>query len=128
MACQLQPFWFDSSNQSSASMAAELQEEVPEEEQEDPTKTLEGVGKSWNSDELLRDRMLQKDSLLDFGTNTKKVGVITFETVSLNTTVLARLLEVWLPQNPTAKTVAIDQVREQDWVLKCFPIKLPYIV
>ena len=92
-------------------MAAELPAEARE--LPEPGKSLAGLGKLWEADPILRDRILQKDSVLDFGSS-KKIGVISFETMSLNHTVLAHLLSVWLPQCPTAKTVNIEQVRDED--------------
>ena len=91
-------------------MAAELLEarELPE-----PGKSQAGLGKLWDEDTLLRDRMLQKDSILDFG-STKKMGVISFETMSMNYLVLSHVLSLWLPQCPVPKTVNIEQVRDED--------------
>ena len=92
-------------------MAAEMLEadELPE-----PGKSLVGLGKRWEQDSILRDRMLQKDSLLEFG-STKKIGVISFETMSLNYVVLTHVLEIWAPQCACAKTVNIEQLRQEDW-------------
>lgn len=107
---QLQPIIRLPSAAGPSLMAAELLEarELPE-----PGKSLAGLGKLWDEDTLLRDRMLQKDSILDFG-STKKMGVISFETMSMNYLVLSHVLSLWLPQCPVPKTVNIEQVRDED--------------
>lgn len=91
--------------------AAEL---LAERELPEPGKSLDGLAKLWEDDEVIRRRVLEHDTLLQFPSK-KQIGVITFETMSGNARVLAHVLTTWCPQHAAAKMVNIDQVRAEDW-------------
>lgn len=91
--------------------AAELD---AEEDQPEPGKTLEGLAALWEDDKYVRSLVLSTQSLLKWPSK-KKMGVITFETMSANYRVLSLLLKIWLPLNESAKTVFIDHVRNEAW-------------
>ena len=89
-----------------ANMAAVENEEV------DPTRSLEGLANKWNGDEGLRTLLLHKGSLLQWPSPEQK-GVVNFDTMRLNSTVLNHVLELWAPQVEVPKTVCIDDMRDQ---------------
>ena len=78
-----------------------------------PGTSLEGLFDVWENDEVIRGKALKNGALLEWP-NEKSVGVITFMTMDPNARVLHHLLELWCPQVSEAKTVHIDQLREQD--------------
>ena len=71
----------------------------------------------WNTDETVRTILLHKGTLLSWPTSESK-GAVNFDSMRLNTSVLTPLLQVRLPQHTSARTVMIDDVREQDGGLK----------
>ena len=77
-----------------------------------PGTSLEGLAKSWESDDTFRGRLLATGNVLQWPSS-KLTGVISFETISLNCKVLEKTLRCWCPQVSSAKTVCIDQVREE---------------
>ena len=78
-----------------------------------PGTTLAGLFDRWENDEVIRGQALKCGGLLQWP-DQKSTGVITFSTMSINARVLRHLLELWCPQVSEAKTVNIDQLREQD--------------
>ncbi len=80
-------------------------------------KTLEGLAKSWDSDEDIRHWVLDSKSLLKWPSS-KKVGDITFETLAMNARVVNKVLDIWCPQLSEAKTLILEQVRDEDGSLK----------
>lgn len=79
---------------------------------EDESKSLAPLAKLWESDPTIRQIVLQNKALLVWPTK-QKTGVITFETMAMNCKVLEKVLDVWCPRVPTAKTVAIEPVRDE---------------
>ena len=86
-------------------------------EEEVPGTSLEGLASLWENDRGLRSRALKSQSLLAWPLP-EQVGVINFDTMKSNARVVMLILEKWAPQVTTAKTVNIDQLREEDWFLK----------
>lgn len=74
--------------------------------------SLAGLMNKWNSDDVVREQFLHKKSLLKWP-SPKHVGVINFNTLSLNARVMGKVLEVWCPQLDTPKTVWMDHVRDE---------------
>lgn len=79
---------------------------------EDESKSLDPLATLWEDDPVIRQNVLQNKALLVWPSK-KKTGVITFETMALNCKVLEKVLDVWCPRVPTAKTVAIEPVRDE---------------
>ena len=74
--------------------------------------SLKGLAEDWQSDEIVRDMLLHRKEMLTWPTQ-KTVGVINFDSMRLNATVIMKLLSIWVPQVSFPKTVCIDQVREE---------------
>lgn len=101
-------------------MAAELEAHLAEAANGDEPiegTSLEGLGKLWERDEVIRGKALKTGSLLSWP-SPKKTGVITFETVAFNAKVVEHCLYHWCPQVPSVKTLNIDQVRAEARVSK----------
>ena len=90
--------------------------EVAGEEGEKPV-SLEGLADLWNANEGSREKLLRTGSLLSWPC-AKSRGVITFDSMRLNASVIYKVLEIWLPQNRFPKTVSIDAIRDEDGVAK----------
>lgn len=81
-------------------------------EEEECHASLEGVVAAWADDGHIRSLLLHRKSLLAWPSALKK-GVVSFETISLNSQVLSKILEIWCPQLECPKTLVIDDVRDQ---------------
>ena len=76
------------------------------------TPSLEGLADKWNGDEGLRSLLLHTGSLLQWPRAEQK-GVVNFDTMRLNSTVLTHVLQLWAPQVEVPKTVCIDAIRSE---------------
>lgn len=76
-----------------------------------PSSTLDGVGKAWEKDEVVRQKTLKNGALLSWPTK-KLTGVITFQTIAHNARVMDILLNLHCPRT-TPKTVNIDKLRAE---------------
>ena len=73
---------------------------------------LKGLAVSWEKAKSIRGHLLKTGNILRWP-SPNKVGCINFETMSLNYKVLAKLLEIWLPQIDTLHSVNIFACREE---------------
>lgn len=93
-------------------------------EEADPSTTsLEGLSKTWEDTEILRDNLLKRGSLLVWP-EPKLTGVINFHTMAPNGRCLECVLQLWCPQVSEAKTVNIDQIRFEVGVVETANIQL----
>ena len=83
-----------------------------------PMPSLDGLAASWESCESIRDKLLLQGKFLSWP-SPKTVGVINFESMAQNFTVVMKVLEVWCPQVEYPKTVCIDEMREQVGGCEC---------
>ena len=79
---------------------------------EKPKSPLAGLAHQWEQDEVIRRQALASGSLLVWPTK-QLTGVVTFQTMALNTRVLKYLLNLWCPAVSMAQTVRIDHVRDE---------------
>ena len=73
---------------------------------------LDGLASAWERNRSIRNRVMQSGSLLQWP-DSKKVGVISFETMSYNYKVLLRLLRIWLPDLEKLKTINVYAARRE---------------
>ena len=73
---------------------------------------LDGLAELWNKNRALREQMLNSGFLFAWP-SPMQVGVITFETASLNVRALIRLLRTWLPKIDRLKTINIYAARRE---------------
>ena len=88
---------------------------VAEEQEHEGPVSLEGLAALWEKDEVVRTKLLHTGSLLSWP-STKAKGVVTFDSMRLNSAVIEKALDLWLPLNKFPKTVSIDAVRDEDCV------------
>ena len=74
--------------------------------------SLAGLWEKWDKDENVRRFALMNGTLLPWP-SPKHTGVINFGTMDRNTRVLSYVMEIWVPQVSTAKTIHIDHIRDE---------------
>ena len=86
-------------------------------------KTLTGLAKLWEDDKVVMKKGLKNGTLLQWP-NTQTVGLTNgFEVLRLNSRVLCKVLEKWLPLAKDRQTVPVNLVKPEVGVgLKDFSI------
>ena len=79
--------------------------------------SLKGLAAKWENDSTIRNIVLHRGTLLQWAKPTL-TGVHTFETLAYNEKVITEVLQLWLPQNATPKTLIIDDIRAEANVQK----------
>ena len=83
--------------------------EIPDEMEATP-QSLDGLGKTWERDDIIRHGALKRGSLLAWP-DPKLTGVISFQTIAYNARLIEVLLSIHCPRTSSPKTVNIDKLR-----------------
>lgn len=75
-------------------------------------KPLHGLAEAWEGDSRVRRFALKKGGFLQWP-NDQKVGVISFESIKPNATVISHILKLHCPEAEDRKTVPIDGLKPQ---------------
>ena len=74
--------------------------------------SLEGLWRKWSNDERVRALLLKSDSLFHWP-SLKTTGIITFQSLGMNASVIDAVLDVWGPQLSAAKTIYLEHARDE---------------
>ena len=74
--------------------------------------TVKGLAKKIAGDDALRHHILSSGTLFVWP-STKRTGIVNLDSISLNVRLMDMVLEIWCPQNPKMKTLAVDDVRAE---------------
>ena len=72
-----------------------------------------GLAESWEKNESIRHGAFAGSSLLTWGGDPKKIGLVNMPSLKFNCAVVTELMKLYLPQVPDGKTCYVDPVKEQ---------------
>ena len=85
---------------------------VSAEDEIDSLADYSGLAEAWEENQEIRRRCLENKVMIQW-LGEKLIGVVTMETLKLNTAVVLELLKIYLPQCPNAKTCDVNKLKEQ---------------